>query len=221
MIEAGGILKTYKSSGGGVHALDGVDISVAEGDFVVIHGSSGSGKTTLLLSLGGMLRPTSGRVTFRDEDVYSMSALRRNRYRKRHVGFIFQRFFLLPYLTAYDNIRLGLAMRGRRDNEKQRIVDLATRLGMADRLSHRPSQLSVGEQQRIAMARAVIAEPDLILADEPTGNLDRANASVFADFLKNENQRGRTIVLVTHDENLLDIGNRTLQLRSGKIVDAN
>lgn len=217
MIETRGIIKTYGHATGTVQALGGVDLSIQSGDFVVIHGSSGSGKTTLLLTLGGMLRPTTGTVTFRGRDMYGMSSLRRNQYRKRHVGFIFQKFFLLPYLSAFDNIRLALALRGRQDNPEQRIVDLATRLGIADRLSHRPSQLSVGEQQRVAMARAVVAEPEIILADEPTGNLDRANSNTFADFLKDENQRGRTIVLVTHDESLLDLGNRTVQLCSGQL----
>jgi putative ABC transport system ATP-binding protein len=157
---------------------------------------------------------------FRDSDVYSLSVRRRSQYRKRHVGFIFQKFFLLPYLTAFDNIRLALAVRGYRGDRERTIVELATRLGMAERLSHRPSQLSVGEQQRIAMARAVVGEPQLILADEPTGNLDRANSQIFADFLVEEHRRGRTIVLVTHDESLLHLGNRTVQLRAGRAVGA-
>jgi putative ABC transport system ATP-binding protein len=216
MIEARSVTKTYSNGRDRVHALEGVDFALEEGDFAVVHGPSGSGKTTLLLTLGGMLRPTSGTVTFRGEDIYSLSAIRRNRYRKHHVGFIFQKFFLLPYLTARDNVRLALVLRGYRGNHEERIVEVATRLGIADRLTHRPAQLSVGEQQRVAMARAIVAEPELILADEPTGNLDRANSDVFAEFLTEENRRGRTIVVVTHDEGLLDLGNRTVQLRSGK-----
>lgn len=219
MIQSHNIVKTYSGTDGPVHALDGVDLSIEAGDFVVVHGSSGSGKTTLLQALGGMLRPTSGTVAFQDDDIYSLSAVWRSRYRKRNVGFIFQKFFLLPYLSAFDNIRLSMALRGHRGNHKQTIVDVATRLGMADRLGHRPSQLSVGEQQRIAVARAIVGEPQLILADEPTGNLDRENAEIFARFLAEENQRGRTIVLVTHDESLLDLGNRTIRLRSGKIAN--
>ena len=217
MIEARSVAKTCSDAGDPVHALGGVDLSIQEGDFVVVHGSSGSGKTTLLLVLGGMLRPTSGTVVFRGTDIYSLSSQRRSHYRKGHVGFIFQNFFLLPYLTAFDNIRLALALRRHPGNHERRIADLATRLGMADRLSHRPSQLSVGEQQRIAMARAVAAEPEIILADEPTGNLDRANSDAFAAFLTEENQRGRTIVLVTHDERLLDLGNRSVRLSSGTL----
>ena len=220
MIEARSVTKRYVSAGDPVYALEGVDLSVDEGDFIVVHGSSGSGKTTLLLALGGMLRPTSGTVVFRDKNLYRLSALGRNQDRKRHLGFIFQKFFLLPYLTAFDNIRVALALRRYQGNHEQRIVELAERLGMADRLSHRPSQLSVGEQQRVAMARAIAGEPQLILADEPTGNLDRANSEAFASFLLDENRRGRTIVLVTHDESLLHLGNRSVELRSGRLSGA-
>jgi putative ABC transport system ATP-binding protein len=220
MIEARSVTKTYSNGEGPVHALEGVDLALDEGDFAVIHGASGSGKTTLLMALGGMLRPTSGTVTFRGRDLYRLSPRLRNRYRKRHVGFVFQKFFLLPYLTAFDNIRMSLSLRGYRGDHKQRIVDLAARLGMAGRLTHRPPQLSVGEQQRIAMARAIAAEPEIILADEPTGNLDRANAETFAEFLTEENRRGRTVVLVTHDESLLGLGNRKVHLRSGRLQGA-
>ena len=219
MIEARSLTKTYVHARERVDAMDGVDFSVEEGDFIVVYGASGSGKTTLLLMLGGMLRPTSGTVKYRGQDIYSQSAPWRNRYRKHHIGFVFQKFFLLPYLTAFDNIRLASTLRRYRGNHEQRIVDVATRLGMADRLTHFPSQLSVGEQQRIAMARAIVAEPETILADEPTGNLDRANSKAFADFLTDENQGGRTIVLVTHDENLLQLGNRTVRLQAGRLFD--
>lgn len=218
MLQVRHVSKSYRHAGQRVQALDGVDLQIDEGDFVVVHGASGSGKTTLLLALGGMLRPTSGSVVFRDSDLYRLTLRRRSQYRRRCVGFIFQKFFLVPYLTAFDNVRLALAMRGQRGDHEQTIVDLATRLGVAHRLSHRPSQLSVGEQQRIAMARAVVGNPQLILADEPTGNLDRTNAGIFARFLVDEHQRGRTIVLVTHDESLLHLGNRRLQLRTGQVV---
>ena len=220
MIEANNITKTYSSAGRRVHALEGVDLSVEQGDFIVIHGASGSGKTTLLLALGGMLRPTKGEVTFQERDIYSLSSRRRNQFRRRCVGFIFQKFFLVPYLTASENIRLSLVLRRYRGNHRQRIFELAERLGIADRLSHRPSQLSVGEQQRVAMARAIAAEPELILADEPTGNLDRDNTDAFAEFLTDENRRGRTILMVTHDERLLDVGTRTVRLCAGRLPDA-
>lgn len=218
MIEARNVTKTYVSGRQRVDALDGIDFTVEEGDFTVVHGPSGSGKTTLLLTLGGMLRPTAGSVTYRGDDIYSFSALKLNKYRKRHVGFVFQKFFLLPYLTAEDNIRLSLALRGEGGNARQRIADVAARFGITDRLKHRPWQLSVGEQQRVAMARAIVAEPDIILADEPTGNLDRANSETFAQFLTEEHRQGRTIVVVTHDDNLLGMGNRSLELRAGTLA---
>jgi putative ABC transport system ATP-binding protein len=220
MIEARNVSKTYSAARQPVHALERINLRIAEGDFVVAHGSSGSGKTTLLLALGGMLRPTSGEVVFQAKDIYACSALRRSRHRRQNVGFIFQKFFLVPYLTAYDNIRLALVMRRYRGNHRQRVLDVATRLGMMDRLGHRPAQLSVGEQQRIAMARAIASEPKLILADEPTGNLDRTNARALVEFLLEENRRGRTIVLVTHDESLLPLGNRTIHLRDGNLSDS-
>lgn len=218
MIEARGVTKTYTNARDCVHALGGVDLALEKGGFAVVHGPSGSGKTTLLLTLGGMLRPTSGTVAFRGRDIYSLSAPRRNRYRRHHVGFIFQKFFLLPYLTAFDNVRVALVLRGYRGNHERAIVEVATRLGISDRLTHRPSQLSVGEQQRVAMARAIVAEPEIILADEPTGNLDRANSDTFAEVITEENRRGRAVVVVTHDESLLGLGNRTVQLRAGRLA---
>ena len=218
MLEITQLTKSYRNGSRTVHALDDVNLEIEKGDFVVIHGSSGSGKTTLLHTLGGMLRPTAGTVSFRGQSIYGMSARRRNHYRKRHLGFVFQKLFLMPYLTAYDNIRLALAAGRYSGNHRERILQLVDRFGLADRLHHRPSQMSVGEQQRIAAARAIAAEPDLILADEPTGNLDRGNTDAFAEFLTEENQQGRTIVLVTHSEHLLDLGSRCVELASGQIA---
>jgi putative ABC transport system ATP-binding protein len=218
MLEITGLSKTYLTANGSVQALDRIDLNVERGDFIIVHGASGSGKTTLLHTLGGMLRPSSGTVAFQGEGIYSMPTRRRNRYRRRHVGFVFQRLFLLPYLTAYDNIRLALVVGGYRASHSRRIGELAAALNLTDRLGHRPSQLSVGQQQRVAAARAVAAEPALILADEPTGNLDQANTDSFGRFLTEENQRGRTIVLVTHSEQLLGLGNRSIELVDGQLA---
>ena len=218
MLEVAQLTKTYCSGPRTLHALHAVDLKIDKGDFVVVHGASGSGKTTLLHTLGGMLRPSQGTVTFQGQDIYGMSVRRRNQYRRRHVGFVFQRLFLMPYLTAYDNIRLALVAGRYTGNRRQRIVELVSQFGMEERLLHRPAQMSVGEQQRIAAARAVAAEPELILADEPTGNLDRRNTEAFADFLTEENRQGRTIVLVTHSDQLLGLGNRAVELAGGKIV---
>ncbi len=173
--------------------------------------------TTLLLALVGMLRPTSGQVTFRGTDVYSLPPLARARYRRLHVGFMFQKFFLVPHLTARDNIRLALVLRGCDDHQETSIEHLATRLGIAERLDHHPAEMSVGEQQRVAMARAIAGEPELLLADEPTGNLDRENRAMLVAFLNEEQQHGRTIVVVTHDDDLIGLGNRSVELRAGKL----
>ncbi len=220
MLEITQLTKSYRNGSHTVQALQGIDLRIEEGDFMVVHGASGSGKTTLLHTLGGMLRPSAGTVAFQGKDIYAMSSRRRNLYRRCHIGFVFQKLFLMPYLTAYDNIRLALAAGRYSGNRRQRILDLAGRFGMVDRLQHRPSQLSVGEQQRIAAARAIAAEPQLILADEPTGNLDRGNTEAFANFLIEENRQGRTIVLVTHSDQLLGIGNRSVELAGGQIVPA-
>jgi putative ABC transport system ATP-binding protein len=218
MLNVTALTKTYATANGTVQALDHVDFSINQGEFIVVHGASGSGKTTLLHTLGGMLRPSSGTVTFQGRSIYTMSARRRNHYRRRHVGFVFQKLFLVPYLTAYDNIRLALVTSGYSASHDQRIGELATWLNLEDRLGHRPSQLSVGQQQRVAAARAVAAEPELVLADEPTGNLDQANTDAFGRFLTEENRRGRTIVLVTHSEQLLGLGNRSVKLVDGALV---
>lgn len=220
MLQATAVTKTYLNGAEVVHALDDFNLKVEKGDFVVVHGPSGSGKTTLLHGLGGMLRPSRGTIAFQGEDIYAISARRRNHYRRYHVGFVFQKLFLMPYLTAYDNVRLALSAGRYSGDRGRRIVELADRFGLADRLHHRPSQMSVGEQQRIAAARAIAAEPELILADEPTGNLDRGNADAFAEFLTEENRQGRTIVLVTHSEHLLGIGNRSVELACGRLVAA-
>jgi len=221
VIDACNVTKEFKTSAGPVRALDDLNLTVQSGEFVIVHGASGSGKTTLLQTLGGMQRPSSGSVEFQSQNIYGLTAGRRNGYRQRHVGFIFQKLFLVPYLSAFDNIRLALVVGRYGGSHRQRIHDLVERFGLVDRLHHRPAEMSVGEQQRIAAARAVAAEPDLILADEPTGNLDRANSDVFAEFLQEENRQGRTIVLVTHSDHLLDLGNRRVKLASGRIVENN
>jgi putative ABC transport system ATP-binding protein len=217
MIEVRGLAKVYSNGGTTIRAIDQVSFSVSEEDFVVAHGPSGSGKSTLLLTLGGMLRPSCGTICYRGRDIYALSATRRNEYRKHTVGFIFQKFFLIPYLTALDNIRLPLALRRHCDDAGQTIVALSERLGIADRLNHRPAELSAGEQQRVAMARTLAGGPRIILADEPTGNLDQDNADILAECLKEEHRRGRVVILVTHNRGLLDLGNRRLHIDSGRI----
>ena len=218
MIEVRNLAKVYSSSGAPIRAIDDVSFSVSEGDFVVVRGASGSGKSTLLLTLGGMLRPSRGTISYKGQDIYALSAARRNQYRKHTVGFIFQKFFLIPYFTALDNIRLPLALRRNSNSPGRMIITLSKRLGIADRLNHRPAELSVGEQQRVAMARTLAGGPEIILADEPTGNLDQDNADMLAECLKEEHRCGRVIILVTHNRRLLDLGTRRLHIDSGKIT---
>ena len=218
MLEVQRVTKTYRRQGQAVRAADGLDCQVDAGDFVVVHGPSGSGKSTLLLIMGGMLPPDDGSILYEGQDIYAWSSPRRNRYRKDSVGFVFQRFFLIPYLSVLDNIRVSLALQGRGRGGEEDIAALAKRLRIEDRLGHRPAELSVGEQQRVAVARALVGGKRLILADEPTGNLDAENIEIIADCLREESGRGRIVVLVTHNLSLLGIGTKLLRIECGKIV---
>ncbi len=217
MYDIQNLSKVYRKSGKAVYALDNLTTEIAAGEFLVLHGASGSGKSTLLLILGGMLSPSSGAVRCNGLDLYAGSSAARNRFRRSSVGFIFQQFHLMPYLTARDNIRIPLALRnGPPDGD---IHTIAERLGITPRLSHRPGELSIGEQQRVAMARTLVCQPDIILADEPTGNLDAANRNIIAECLAEEHARGRTIILATHEERLMELGTRTLELDNGQLIE--
>ena len=220
VLDVADVTKTYRRGAQIIRAADGVSFRADQGDLVVIHGPSGSGKTTLLLMIGGMLPPDAGTVRYGADDLYRWPVSKRNEYRKRTVGFVFQRFFLMPYLTVFDNIRLPLALQGQRDDPARAIGDLAARLRIGDRLGHRPAELSVGEQQRVAVARALVGDKKLILADEPTGNLDAANVEIIAECLRKESRRGRIILLVTHNTSLLEIGSQRLRIEDGRLAGA-
>ncbi|MFW6164041.1 MAG: ABC transporter ATP-binding protein [Planctomycetota bacterium] len=219
MLEVRDAVKTYRRGGETIRAVDGVSLRAEPGDLLVLHGPSGSGKSTLLLMAGGMLPPDSGHVCYNGEDVYAWSSLRRNAYRKRTVGFVFQRFFLMPYLSVYDNIRVPLALRGERDTGA-RVRELAGRLRIEHRLGHRPGELSIGEQQRAAIARALAGDKTLLLADEPSGNLDEANIEILAQTFRDESRRGRIILLATHNPTLVELGTRDLRLEAGRLAGA-
>jgi len=176
MIELSDVRRVYPGPKGNVAALDGVSLAVAEGEFVAIRGRSGSGKSTLLLTMGGMVRPSSGQVVFRGTDMYTVSAGDRARYRARDVGFVFQMFHLIPYLSVIDNVLAPGRLTGQAP-ERARAEELLERFGMGHRLGHTPAKLSTGERQRVAVARALLHRPALVLADEPTGNLDPAPAT--------------------------------------------
>jgi putative ABC transport system ATP-binding protein len=219
MLRVQNATKTYRTRGQTIHAVRDLNLDIEPGEFIVVHGPSGSGKSTLLLLLGAMLPPDDGEVLFEADNIYRWSPGRRNRFRKQTVGFVFQRYFLIPYLTVYNNIRLSLAIQGRTNGYREEIERLSKRLRIEKRLGHRPSELSAGEQQRAAVARALVGDKALILADEPTGNLDGPNAEIIASCLTEERERGRAIVIVTHDPSLRSIGTRELKLVDGRAVE--
>lgn len=216
MVRLEQVTKTYAARGGTVTALDRVNLEVKAGEFVLVRGPSGCGKTTLLLTLGGMLRPTSGTVTVAGQDVYALSPRERARFRATHVGFIFQMFHLVPYLTVTENVLLAPAG-GPRAARVARARDLLARLGLEARGDHTLEGLSAGERQRTAIARALFAQPRLILADEPTGNLDPDNAQTVLDHLREFHRSGGTVVLVTHGPAADGSAERCLSMQAGHI----
>lgn len=205
-----------------VHALRSVSFSVAAGEFVSIVGPSGSGKSTLFYSLGGLTRPSSGRLLIDGVDFASLSDAERTRLRKHKIGFVFQKFNLLPTLSAMDNILLAHEIASGTKKVDQTYFDhLMELLGIRSRLHHRPSELSGGEQQRIAIARALIARPAIVLADEPTGNLDSKNSDAVLAVLRRSNQElKQTVMMITHNPEAAAIGDRILHMRDGELLDA-
>ena len=214
------VTKAYRHRRKSVVALDDATLDIPTGDFISLVGPSGSGKSTLLLMLGGMLSPTSGKVLIDEQSVYGLSANGRARFRKDKIGFVFQTFNLVPYLTALENVKIPLYLAGRKDADQSRQATAQLeRVGLGDRLDHKPSELSVGQQQRVALARMLANDPSVILADEPTGNLDPETADQIIGFLEEFNREGRTIVMVTHDPRAAKRAKRTLRLAAGRIVD--
>jgi len=218
-VEARGITKVYRMEGVEVRALDGVDMAVARGDSLAIMGPSGSGKSTLLGLLGGLDRPTSGSLAFEGRDVARLSDDELARLRNQVVGFVFQNFQLLPRTTALGNVGLPLVYRGLgRAERRRRATQALEAVGLAQRLLHRPSQLSGGEQQRVAIARALAAEPAMLLADEPTGNLDsRSGDEVLELLARLRAERGVAVVAVTHDAGVAARFDHTLLVRDGRL----
>lgn len=192
------VAKSYEKNGSHIQALQSMDLSVQKGDFTLVKGASGSGKTTLLMSIGGMLQPTSGEVHVLGKNIYALSDREKVKFRAHNVGFIFQMFHLIPYLHVRENILINNETTGIKVNEND-LIKLTDELGISHRLDHRPSQLSAGEKQRVALARALIKKPELILADEPTGNLDMENSQVVLQKLRSFCDEGGTVVMVSHD----------------------
>ena len=217
MIRCDEVTKVFRKNGSEVTSLDRFTAEVAEGEFVAVRGPSGSGKTTLLLTLGGMQRPSDGSVQLAGRDLYALSPAERARLRSSEIGFVFQMFHLVPYLDLLGNVLL--ACPGKPSAEvRQRAGGLMDELGLADRASHRPGELSAGERQRLAVARALLNRPKLILADEPTGNLDPENAAEVIRHLAEFHRGGGTVVLVTHGAAADAHADRTLRLEQGRLV---
>ncbi|MFN4260757.1 MAG: ABC transporter ATP-binding protein [Gemmataceae bacterium] len=201
-----------------VVALDQVSLTIPAGDFVALVGPSGSGKSTLLLMLGGMLTPTFGTVFLQEQSLYDLSVPARTTLRREQIGFVFQNFNLVPYLTALENVQVPLFLAGWKPADQRRqAAAMLERVGLADRLDHKPSELSAGQQQRVALARTLANDPAVILADEPTGNLDPATRQQVMSFLQEFNTEGRTIVMVTHDPQCARLAKRIVQLAAGVI----
>ncbi len=210
--------KVYGSGEGEVRALDGVSFSVEKGQFLAIIGPSGSGKSTLLHILGGVDRPTSGKVFLEDQDVFAQDEDHLAIFRRRQVGLIYQFYNLIPVLNVVENITLPLLMDGRRVNV-ERLEELIDTLGLSARRTHLPNQLSGGEQQRVSIGRALINAPAVVLADEPTGNLDSKNSQEIVELLKLSNRRyGQTLIVITHDESIALQADRILSVEDGRIV---
>ncbi len=219
MIEMINVSVHYSMRGQTIKALDDIDIKIQIGEFLTIVGPSGSGKSTLIQVLGGMLAPGSGEVVFDSLSLYNQSSDQRAAFRKLNIGFVFQTFNLIPYLTAKQNVQIPLLLNGKsKENQVETASDLLTRLGLSDRMEHKPSELSVGQQQRVALARMLSNNPQVIIADEPTGALDPETSQNILDFLAELNEEGRTIVMVTHDHNAAQKGSRSIYLRDGKML---
>jgi len=219
IIQVEGLYKTYKTGRVEVEALRGVDFSANQGEFVAVMGPSGSGKSTLFHIIGGLTPPTKGRVVLDGVDLASLSDSGRTALRKNKVGFVFQKFNLLPSLTGQGNIDIARDISGAKNGyQPEQFKEIIRLLGIEDRLHHRPAEMSGGEQQRVAIARALANHPAVLLADEPTGNLDTVNSEAVLKLLEDLNKRlGQTIVMITHNPEAAQFAHRTVLMRDGKI----
>ncbi|MFE0187174.1 ABC transporter ATP-binding protein [Streptomyces sp. NPDC059008] len=216
VVELAGVTKEYP---GGVAALRGVDLRVARAELLAIVGPSGSGKSTLLHIIGTLDRPTAGTVTLAGHNIATLGDRRLSALRSRHIGFVFQSFHLVPGISARDNVAEGLLYSGLpRAVRRRRAADALARVGLADRMTHRPHELSGGQKQRVAIARAVVGEPDLLLADEPTGALDSASGEAVLGLLHDLNEEGATIAVITHDSEIAAGLPRQVRIRDGRVV---
>ena len=218
VVRVRGAYRTFERDTAPVRALRGADLDVGHGEFVAVMGPSGCGKSTLLNILGCLDRPDGGSYRLMSEDVSALSEARLAEVRRRHVGFIFQRFNLIPELNVEENVEVSLLYRRGERARKARIAEVLEQVGLAHRARHRPKQLSGGQQQRVALARALVSDPAVIFADEPTGNLDSANGERVMNLLKGVQQAGTTIVMVTHSQKHAAEAQRTVSMLDGRIV---
>ncbi len=215
-----GVTKTYRAKGRVVHALTGVDVEIAQGDFVAIQGPTGGGKSTLLQLLGALDTPTAGHVLIGGTDLAAARPAALGAVRAADIGFVFQGFNLMPTLTAAENVDMGLEpMRLERSDREERVTEALARVGLADRADHRPGELSGGQQQRVAIARAIAKRPRVLLADEPTGNLDESMRDEILTVLDQLSAEGLTLVIVTHDSAVAGRARRRLRLDRGRLTD--
>lgn len=217
LLELKQLSKSFKSGPGRVQAVDDISLAVDAGEFVAIQGPSGCGKSTLLLMAGGLLSPDSGQVLIEGTDPYRLSNDQRARFRSQHLGFVFQQFHLVPYLNVLDNV-LAPSLAMNRDQARDRARALITQFGLDERLHHTPGQLSTGEKQRVALARALFHQPKILLADEPTGNLDSENSAIVLKALSQFAGEGGCVLMVSHDDQAVQSAQRVLGIRDGRLV---
>ena len=217
MLEFNEVSKSFQGPDGPVQALKDVSFSIAAGELVVVQGQSGSGKTTLLLTAGGLLRPDSGRVLIKGEDCYRLGPNHRSALRAEKIGFVFQQFHLVPYLSVLDNVLAPTAARPQA-GATARAQELIQHFNLQERIKHLPAQLSTGERQRTALARALLNNPKLILADEPTGNLDEENGKAVLGYLSEFASNGGAVLIVTHDNQISGLAHRQITLEQGRII---
>ena len=220
LIEIRGIGKDYKSGETTVQAIRNMDFFIDDGEFVSIMGHSGSGKSTLLSILGGLNHPTRGRVLLDSLDIYGLTSEQRADLRSEYIGVIFQSFQLIPYLTVLENVKLPMAITGKKSKAQDKMArDVLARVGLANKADRLPDQLSGGEQERVAIARAIVNRPPILLADEPTGNLDSKTADEIMTLLKELNREGQTIIMVTHNPDACNHTSRTIQVKDGSCYE--
>ncbi len=217
MIKVDNLEKDFRRGSEVIRAVNGISFEVPRGQLVAITGASGAGKTTLLSCIGLLEKPSSGSITINDRQIKGISETGMTVLRRQLMGFVFQRFFLIPTLSALENVMLPLSFAGR-SKPRSEVIELMKKLGMGERINHRPGQLSGGEMQRVAIARALVLDPPVIIADEPTGNLDSSNANLMFDLLRKLSSEGKTVLVATHSEHLAKTCDRIIHLMDGKVV---